>query len=398
MKKILLLSNGHGEDLNASVIASAIREINPRVHLSAFPIVGEGKSYQNKNIEIVAPIGSMPSGGMFYLKPVNLIKDLFSGLIALTIKQLMTLNKIKKDYDLIVAVGDIVPLLFAYLTKRNFFILFVAYSSYYNGKTKLSFIQRKMLNSPFCLGILTKDNLTAKDIKKIGFEKVFCFGYPIMDTLNSQGNILPLTQDKKMIALLPGSRLPEALNNLKLQLKVCEKVISKSPQLWDFYGALVPSITAQDLADICEQMGWEFLPHQGGGNILQKKIGQNWLRVRTYTNAFADILLNCDVVLGMAGTAVEQAVGLGKPVIQIIGEGPQFTYRFADAQMRLLGLNVRTIAPNPDRKKVFEQAAQEIVTVVEDKEYLAKCVENGRERVGTAGGSRAIALHVLQEI
>jgi len=398
MKKILLLSNGHGEDLNASVIASAIREINPHIHLSGFPIVGEGKSYQNKNIEIVAPIHSMPSGGMFYLKPVNLIKDIFSGLISLTIKQFIKLNKIKKDYDLIVAVGDIVPVLFAYLTKRNFFILFVAYSSYYNGNTKLSFIERQMLKSPFCLGILTKDHLTAKDIKKAGFDKVFCYGYPIMDTLNYQKNILPLTKDKKMMALLPGSRLPEAINNFKLQLKVCEKVFLKSPQLWEFYGALVPSISNQYLVNICDEMGWEFLPNQEGGNILQKKSGKNWLRVRTYTNAFADILLNCDVVLGMAGTAVEQAVGLGKPIVQIIGEGPQFTYRFADAQMRLLGLNVRTIAPHPNREKVFEEAAQEIVTVVEDQDYLERCIKNGRERVGTAGSSRAIALHVLKEL
>ena len=39
----------------------------------------------------------------------------------------------------------------------------------------------------------------------------------------------------------------------------------------------------------------------------------------------------------MAGTAAEQAIGLGKPVIQIEGKGPQFTKSFAEAQRRLLG-------------------------------------------------------------
>ena len=42
----------------------------------------------------------------------------------------------------------------------------------------------------------------------------------------------------------------------------------------------------------------------------------------------------------MAGTAAEQAIGLGKPVIQIEGKGPQFTKSFAEAQRLLLGKNV----------------------------------------------------------
>jgi uncharacterized protein (TIGR03492 family) len=42
----------------------------------------------------------------------------------------------------------------------------------------------------------------------------------------------------------------------------------------------------------------------------------------------------------MAGTATEQAVLLGKLVVQIEGKGPQFTATFAEAQRRLLGTNI----------------------------------------------------------
>jgi hypothetical protein len=42
----------------------------------------------------------------------------------------------------------------------------------------------------------------------------------------------------------------------------------------------------------------------------------------------------------MAGTAAEQAVGLAKPVLQLPGQGPQFTASFAEAQRRLLGPTV----------------------------------------------------------
>ena len=37
------------------------------------------------------------------------------------------------------------------------------------------------------------------------------------------------------------------------------------------------------------------------------------------------------------GTVADKFIGLGKPVIQIEGKGPQFTRSFAEAQRRLLG-------------------------------------------------------------
>ena len=37
----------------------------------------------------------------------------------------------------------------------------------------------------------------------------------------------------------------------------------------------------------------------------------------------------------MAGTAAEQTVGLSKPVLQLVGQGPQFTKSFAEAQRRI---------------------------------------------------------------
>ena len=42
----------------------------------------------------------------------------------------------------------------------------------------------------------------------------------------------------------------------------------------------------------------------------------------------------------MAGTAAEQAIGMSKPVVQLVGNGPQFTASFAEAQRRLLGSNI----------------------------------------------------------
>ena len=98
----------------------------------------------------------------------------------------------------------------------------------------------------------------------------------------------------------------------------------------------------------------------------------------------------------MAGTAVEQAVGLGKPVVQIVGDGPQFTYRFAEAQMRLLGLSVKTIGRRSATPAILQQAAEQIADMLHDEAYITACIDNGQERVGEAGGSAQIAHRLSQ--
>ncbi len=390
-KKILFISNGHGEDLNSSLIAEQLKIIAPYLTIDAFPIVGQGKSYVNKNIKIVAPLQEMPSGGIFYLNPLNFLKDLTSGLLTLTIRQLITINKIKNDYDLIVAVGDIVPLFFAYLTGKQFVSFLVANSSYYEGRLKLPFLTKSILRSHLCQLIFTKDNFTNEDLKQQRFKKVICEGYPIMDTLHESGKNLALNPEIPMIALLPGSRLPEALRNFALELKVCEKLVIKYGEKWQFRGALVPSITDKNLLELALENQWQY-----GEGIFTKEIEGKTVEVRIYRDAFADILIQCNLVLGMAGTAVEQAVGLGKPVVQIPGNGPQFTYRFAEAQMRLLGLNVVTIEDSQDIERKCEEGANKVKELLQNYQFLEKCVSNGKERIGTEGASLKMANQIIE--
>jgi hypothetical protein len=120
------------------------------------------------------------------------------------------------------------------------------------------------------------------------------------------------------------------------------------------------------------------------------------ISVLCFSDAFADILHHCDLAIGMAGTAVEQMVGLGKPVIQIMGNGPQFSYRFANAQERLLGLSVQTIGKEPATPKILQEAAQCVKRTLSDRDYLERCKQNGMERVGAKGGSERLADAIAQ--
>lgn len=391
MKRILFISNGHGEDLNGGLIAQEIPKIDVKTQVLALPIVGKGSSYKNKKIPLIVDTKSMPSGGIFYLNPINLFKDLTSGLISLTITQFLTLKKRQKEFDLIVAVGDIVPIFFAYITGKNFMAFIVSTSSYYEGKLNVPFLTKYFLKSPRCLKVFTRDKYTAKDLQKQGLKKAVFSGYPIMDTLNPTNKNLELSPEIPAIALFPGSRVPEALRNLELQLKVCEQLSLLGERELQFRVALVPIIREKDLEIIAKNNQYELVNNK----ILVKYVNKKRLEIFCFKNAFADILNQCNLVLGMAGTAVEQAVGLGKPVVQIPGDGPQFTYRFAEAQMRLLGIGVRTINDNKSKEVICKQAALEIINVLNDLSYQQECVVNGLERVGEKGGSKKIAQEIL---
>ena len=388
--KVLFLSNGHGEDLNASLILAALRSLEPSLQIGAMPLVGMGNAYRRLQVEIIGPTQNLPSGGIIYLNPWNWVKDITSGLIGLTLQQIRAVFREKINCDLLIAVGDIVPIAIAYLTGRPFVAFIVSTSSYYEGKLRLPWITEFCLRSLRCQRVFTRDQFTAEDLQQRGIKKAIFAGYPIMDVLQSSHYDLELEPNLPMIALLPGSRLPEAIHNLQLQLQACEAIALKRPM--QFRAALVPSIIEENLQALAQKMGWHY---HGSGKLVNPI--QNF-RVICYWDAFADILQQCDLAIGMAGTAVEQAVGLGKPVVQIPGAGPQFTYAFAEAQMRLLGSSVKTIGKSPNDDSLFENVAKNIDKILDDSDYLDTCLQNGKQRVGDAGGSVGIAQRILELI
>ena len=384
-KEILFMSNGHGEDLNASLILQELPKIAPNINITGMPLVGEGNAYRSHNLPLIGQPKSLPSGGIFYMNPLTLLKDVSAGLIGFTLYQIRTLLKYCSRYDLIVAVGDIFPVTMAYITNRPFVAFLVSTSSYYEGKLNLPWLTRLCLRSPRCLAIFTRDAFTAEDLQQQGFKQASFLGYPIMDILTPTEKNLHLDDNIPTIALLPGSRIPEALNNLELLLKVCESLASLEKV--QFRVALVKAIQENELEILAKNLGWQY---QSCG-ILIKKQEENTIRVECYYQAFSDIINHCDLALGMAGTAVEQVVGLGKPVIQLPGKGPQFTYPFAEAQMRLLGISVKTMGKSYKNSDIFIATAKTIQSILQDQDYLEKCRKNGEERVGKPGGSLNIA-------
>ncbi|MCL2923828.1 MAG: lipid-A-disaccharide synthase-related protein [Trichodesmium sp. MAG_R04] len=390
-KNILFLSNGHGEDTHNCQIIKALTKISPDTSISAMPIVGIGNSYKNLNIPILGPQVNMPSGGFLYLNPLLLFQDLRKGLINLTCQKLQTIWKFSKNCDLIMATGDIVVAAIAYSTKLPYVVFLSADSSYYEGRINLGLILPKLLNNPRCLKVFARDALTAKDLNLQGIKKVEFAGMPVMDNLILTGKNLLLQPELFTIAILPGSRLPEAGRNLCLLLQLVREIVKvMGVDVCQFRAATVP-ILMLEIESIAISEGWQYQKSK-----LTFLTQEDAIEVICYEDAFADILQHSNLVIGMAGTAIEQAVGLGKPVITIPGEGPSFTYRFAEAQTRLLGSSVQVIGKKLANNFTLQQAAQKVKEALADQEYLQSCINNGLERMGKPGASKKIANYLAK--
>ena len=389
--QILFISNGHGEDNHSSHIIETLQQLGPSVKIAAMPIVGEGRAYRRLDIPIIGPTQTMPSGGFFYMNRFEFFKDVQAGLVGLTWRQLQAVLRYAPKCDLIFSTGDIVSQSFAYLTGRPFFSFISCLSSLYEGKLRLGVLLWHVLNSPRCQAVFTRDSYTAKDLKQQGLNKVEFGGIPSLDRLVPTGKNLHLKPDLPTIALLPGSRLPEAARNFKLQLQLVLEIVKLLGEKVQFRAALVPSLMAQ-LSDIAQSEGWQ---HDRGQ--LTYSLGENspLAQIICYSDAFSDIVCNCTLVIGMAGLAVDQAVAIGKPVMQIPGSGPQFTYQFAEAQMRLLGISAQTLGTKPATPEIMPLGARQVVETLQDSDYLAACVKNGRDRFGTSGASLRIARLLL---
>jgi uncharacterized protein (TIGR03492 family) len=112
-KRVLFISNGHGEDLNACEVLKALRREYPEIEAIALPIVGEGNAYQRAMVQIVTETKALPSGGFGYLSWRKQIADFQSGLIGLTWQQIRSAIACGKTCDFVFATGDIVPMIFA---------------------------------------------------------------------------------------------------------------------------------------------------------------------------------------------------------------------------------------------------------------------------------------------
>jgi len=356
-KKILFITNGHGEDL---VAAQIIDELNhKKLKIDVMPVVGDGRIFRKLNVKIIGPKNLLPSGGFGLRNYGYLFRDLFSGLIPNTIEQMRVLNKNKWEYSLVIGIGDAVPIIYSILTGCRVIIIGMNKSEHYR---KLGFNYlwaEKWLLKKYCKLILARDEKTAKALRSFGIKSLYV-GNPMMDMgIDKIRN--PKSEIRNTIGFLPGTR-QDAYNNIEDFYKIAwniRKLDKKIRFILSFPGTL-------DISHL-------------------KKIKKPDSVKIEISRDFNKVLARSTIVIGLAGTANEQAAGLGIPVIAFPGRGAQFNSRFAHGQKELLGNSLLLL---PRRSQLI---AKEAVDLIHNRKRMKRMGKAGIKRMGRPGASKKIS-------
>ncbi|MEY4840458.1 MAG: hypothetical protein RLZZ374_1366 [Cyanobacteriota bacterium] len=390
---ILLLSNGHGEDLSGALIATELRARGYRA--DALPLVGHGRAYDQAGIPLLGRTREYSTGGLGYTSLWGRLTEVFQGQVGYLLRRLALLFRIARRYDLVVVVGDVLPVAAAWLSWRPVVTYLVAYSSHYEGRLSLPWPSGACLASARFRRVLSRDALTASDLSEQLGRPLEFLGNPFFDAAVAASEPLATGQlvPAQRLGLLPGSRLPEALHNLELMLAVLAQLPEhlQQPDQLGLSAALVGGLGPEEVAPLASRLGWRL--DSEAGTITRLRRGP--LRLELVWGRFAAVLQHSDLVLSMTGTAAEQAVGLGKPVLQLVGSGPQFTDNFAEAQRRLLGPSLFCAEGRSgsaeQREGTARLLAQLLGELQGDGALAERCQRNGLERIGAGGGTARIA-------
>lgn len=409
--KLLVVSNGHGEDTIAVKIIEQLQFVAPQVEVYSLPMVGEGFAYQRANIPIISPVKTMPSGGFVYMDNKQLWGDVKQGLIDLIWEQYKVVRQWGKEGAKILAVGDILPLLFAWLSGADYGFVGTAKSEYYirdeykwlDHGSKLDRLlgsvyypwERWLMRCDRCMAVFPRDTITAKTLQGYGIN-AFDVGNPMMDGIGD--HCLPDGEDNYAgylkVLLLPGSRMPEALDNWRLILTALDSLSSLSEYRFLFISAIAPSLNIEKFTAMLDSQ-WHL--KKDGENPRQIR-DQEMIKFSTKNstlivsqNAYGDCLHYADLAIAMAGTATEQFVGLGKSAIAIVGKGPQYNRKFARNQTYLLGESVQLI-------DTPEEIQGKLKQLVQNRDHWHKIATNGQKRMGKSGASPKIAHHLVEKL
>ncbi|MGJ5675698.1 MAG: lipid-A-disaccharide synthase-related protein [Nostochopsis sp.] len=433
--RLLVLSNGHGEDAIAVRILQELQQQPHPPEIFALPLVGEGYAYQQLNIPLVGSVRTMPSGGFIYMDWWQFLRDLGGGLIQLTFNQIQTIHSWTNSQQkfgtnhAILAVGDIIPLLLAWMSRTKYAFVGTAKSEYHvrdekgllprsSQVSRLGHFsgsvyhpwERWLMSHRNCKAVFPRDSLTTKILQKWPIP-AFDVGNPMMDGLeptfstarfyNSSSENSELTRPL-IITVLPGSRPPEAYANWHQILMGVSALIAFPQELSAqaytgsklvFLGAIASSLHFASMHQILQSHGWH--PYPDSPVTIPDTDALTFKQNNAYfiltQKAYNNCLHMADMAIAMAGTATEQFVGLGKPVITIVGKGPQFTPKFAKTQSRLLGPSV-TLVEQPN------EVAQVVRSLFSSPDKLHVIAENGLRRMGKAGAAKRIAECLIERI
>lgn len=382
---ILLVSNGFGEAAIATYIARAIVDRCAASRVEHFALVGAIAA--DARPTPVGPQQAMPSGGLVtYGNVKNLARDVRAGLGRLTLQQCRFLAT-QRERDALIAVGDIYCLAMCLLfARRPAIFVATAKSNLVAPHSALEYAVARRAAVAFA-----RDAQTASALRAAGVPAQYA-GNVMMDGLTRTNVDLRAADDALHIGALPGSRADAATNagEMTARLVAIAALLSERGRGVQAFFSLAPSVDARAVNTAISRAGIPMSELRDGIGVVAEGESKT-LRVALVRGAFADLLAVSDIVLGQAGTANEQAAGLGRPVVAAAehGEAPDKMHWYRMRQKRLLGDALLVLPADP------HGFATQVVQLLDDPLRMRAMAQIGRDRMGQAGGAAAVAAAAL---
>jgi len=375
MKRVVVISNGHGEDIVSAALAKELRALGYGVQ--AVPLVGQGQAYRRAGIPTLGPCRELPSGGFALQSLTAVWADIRAGWFSMSLAQYRAVHRAAREAQVALAVGDVYALAVAAVFAGRPLFLLQCRSSLRVGGRPYSVTERLLMRQ--AVRVYLREPEGAAWLKASGVAQACYLGNPMLDALDSA----PLEVKPPYLLLLPGSR-EDAYQSLPLMLEACRRLRDT---------ALTPVVAWAGLPlDRLQVEGYKLEATGQSEGVTHRLQHPDGTVVYLAQRAFGSALQGSRVALSTSGTAAEQAAGYGVPLVGFPTRGPQYTPSFAETQKRLLGEALVLTAPDPGA------LARAVLEFLSSEERRARARAAGKAAMGEPGAAARIALDIHQHL
>jgi tetraacyldisaccharide 4'-kinase len=366
---LIVASNGYGEDAIGALLASKLTQRFPSADVRAFTLVGKGKEYQDRGIEVISPPSELPSGGIVKYSLKALLRDFRHGLRSDIKKQIDAWRGHKRRFRTPICVGDV------YLMAHTLWgqglcpaLIATAKSVHLSGHWGIErFLLRQRARK-----VWTRDRETEKELKSSRVNAVFA-GNPIMDlALDAPLGENPWdSMPGPRVMILPGSR-PRAYGDVSLLLDAVSLIETEIH--CGYLMVLAPTIDRELL-----------LSGAGYGTDENGMILAKDAKVKLFSGPAAQAAYGANILIGLGGTANQVAAGMGVPVISIIERGKLIQKKhLRDAEV--------LTPPTP------EALAEAAIALIRDPARRDRMAREGIMRLGGPGALKSVCRYAESEL
>ncbi len=376
MKRVLFLSNGHGEEAIAGRLA---RDLHAHGGIESDHLALVGESDPPSVMHQVGPRRAMPSGGLIAMGNLrNIARDIRTGLLAHTLAQVLFLRQVRGRYDAVVAVGDIFALLMAKIAagRRTIFV----------GTAKSVFVapygplEERVMRSADAAYVRDEQTATRLQLRGVGARSP---GNVIVDLFDER--LPPVPQFAQRVAIFPGSRT-SAYGDAVFLCAVVRRVAAVRPH----FGAtlsIAPGLDPRRFIAALSADSWRIERGRSANSPFGLADAKRTL-IDAWTGPPGAMLEGAQLALGQAGTANEAAAAHGIPIAAFEHPGSTHHGWYRTRQRGLLGAAMKMIRGD------VPEAAEALQALLSDDVTRKAMGRAGRERMGPPGGSAAIAAKI----